>query len=65
MLHPQSMFSVDVKDKKCDGVAMQARSITNIPALLSAGGQAGKRCTLVAANTPMKREEPVYGKNDK
>lgn len=65
MLHPQSMFSVDVKDRKCNGAAMPARSITNIPALLSAGGQAGKWCPLVAANAPMKREEPVYGKNDK
>lgn len=52
------MFSVDVKDRKSDGAAMRARSITNIPALLSAGGQASKRCPLVAAYAPMEREEP-------
>lgn len=59
MLHPQCMFSVDVKDRKSDGAAVRARSIANTPfAHLSAGGQAAKRCPLAAANAPMKREGP-------
>lgn len=59
------MFSVDVQDRKSDGAAMRARSITNTPAPMYAGDQACKRSPLVAANAPMERKEPGYERNKK
>lgn len=53
------MLSVGVTKRKSDGAAVQAHSMATFPALLFAVDQACKRCPLVAAKAPMKREEPV------